>query len=190
MRKHLVRVRSAAPSETDDAVRANQIYGAPYDPALGVVESRGLLSLVDQKRKGQAALGDELGVALGGLGIHAEDQRVFLLCSGPAVAEFAQLPAANRGVVAGIEDQHHVVAAQRAKRDHVAGLIGEREIGRGRAGQKWIRKEPIEHVPRPEAVGAFPDFYCSCSCGTSTLKLYPKPRTLRMKAGPPSCSIF
>src|SRR3979411_2948386 len=144
MRKNLVHVRSAALAETDDAVRTNQIHGAPYDPALGVVESRGLLSLVDQKGKGQAALGDELGVALAALGVHTEDQRIFLVCAGPVVAEFAQLPAANGGVVAGIKEQRDIVAAQGAKRDHFPVLIGEREIGRGRTGQKWIRKEPIE----------------------------------------------
>ena len=68
-------------------------------------------------------------MALGTLRVYAVDECVLLLSIGPAVAEFAQLLAADGGVVARIKDQHHVVAAQRGERYNLAILIGEREIG-------------------------------------------------------------
>ena len=60
----------------------------------------------------QVALADELGVALSALRIHSEDQRVLLLRVGPAVTKITQLLAADSSVVAGIKNQHHVMATQ------------------------------------------------------------------------------
>ena len=86
------------------------------------------------------ALADELSVALGALRIHSEDQRILLLRAGPTVAKLAELLAADAGIIAGVENQHHVVAAQRGERNDFAVLIGEREIGRGRARKKRVCK--------------------------------------------------
>src|SRR5260221_12227681 len=109
MREHQVRVRHAALAETDDAVRADQIDGASYDQPVGFIKRAGFLALVDKEWKRQTALGDEFRVALGVLWVYAEHQRILLLRTGPAVAEFAQLPATAGGVIAGIKHQHHVV---------------------------------------------------------------------------------
>ena len=75
----------------------------------------------------------EPDVAGGALRIYTEDGCATLAGQVPLVAEFAELAGAAGGIVAGIENEDDGVAAQGGKGDGLAGVVGQREIGRGGA---------------------------------------------------------
>src|SRR5258706_9534529 len=105
------------------------------------------LAWIDQQREREAALGLKPDVAVRALRVYSEHQGVLLLRGCPAIAKFAQLLAADSGVVAWIKHKHHVAAAQGGKRHHPAVLIGKREIGRKRTDGQRIGEEPVEQTP-------------------------------------------
>ena len=104
----------------------------------------------------EAELADEFGVAPGLLRVHSVDQRVLALRVGPVVAEFAKLLVAAGGVVARIEDQHYILAAQRRERNDFAVLIGHEKSGAGVPGRRGSGKEPVEQeLSREGRTGPF-----------------------------------
>src|SRR5712691_5170048 len=112
-----------------------------------MIQPAHFLAGIDQQREREAALGLKSNVALRALRVYAEHQRVVLLRGRPAIAKFAQLPAADGSVVARIKHEHDVAAAQGGKRYHLAILIGKREIGRKRTDGQRIGEEPVEQTP-------------------------------------------
>jgi hypothetical protein len=61
------------------------------------------------------------------------------------IAEPAQLFGADPGVIARVEDQHHILSPKLRKPDGASVLVLQREIGCRRANRKRIGKEPGKH---------------------------------------------
>jgi hypothetical protein len=80
----------------------------------------------------------KLRVTPGARGVHSEYLRVALAGLRPLVAELAQLLAASRRIVAGIEHQHHILAAQFGEIHGSSILLGQREIRGLGAGRQRV----------------------------------------------------
>ena len=124
-------MRRTAARVADDAVRSDQVDRPLYDQPARMVKLTGLLTAIDQKRERQFTFRAESIVAGGILRIDAEDERIFFSGLRPAIAKLAELAAADGRIVAGIENENHVSAAQVPEGHGLAVLIGQREIRRG-----------------------------------------------------------
>src|ERR1039458_3811563 len=145
LRQHFVRRRHAALREANLAVGPNQINRPLHDQPVSVIERSHLLAFIHQQRERKVKFLAELLVLRGALRIHAENRDPAALRFAPTIAKLAQLFGAARRIVTGIENQHDIVASQCGKPDHVAALVGQREIRRLHAGRNWVGKEPGKH---------------------------------------------
>src|SRR5579871_369078 len=144
-REHFFRIGLAALGVADGAVGIDEVDGTLHDKAAGMVQLAHLLALIDQQRKGEFVLLAEFPVRGRTSRIHAVDDHVALFGVLPLITEFAELLGAGGSVVAWVEDQDDVFAAERIEGHDRAGFVGQAEGRRFRSNRKRIGKQPAQH---------------------------------------------
>ena len=86
-------------------------------------------------------LGLELGVALRGIGRHAEDRGAGFGEGRRLAVEVAGLRGAPGGVVLGIEIEDERLAGEGGERQRRTGMVGK-----GKAGRRGARDELVNHI--------------------------------------------